>query len=422
MYKISIIIPIYNAGEYLEDCIKSLKTQTIGFESLEIIMVDDCSTDNSQDIMKRYEEQFSNIRCLYLNKNSGSGGRPRNKALEVATADYVMFLDADDEYYNDACRVMFEKIQDMKLDCVSGYYSTIEKGLILEENALSGKQIEEKIYHVPNALNAVMDFQSHFACKIYKREVIVSNAINFPEGIISEDVVFFWRYVCNIHNIYYIPVPILKYRQRRTGNKSVSYILTQKYFEDTLQSLKLIKQCFAEKGYVNEIKYALKNTNDYFVSQLINSGLPRDGVFDLLNRWTKAKYEWTDSENCDVYLRIVMSDIDIGNVMGAADKVILLRELKKYNSEVFDAKNYCENQYNNIETQYFELKSYCEKLQQGKDWIENQYNKIKSEFEKLKIWCEELQHGKDWIEKEWKNKCEECEELKEQLNSKRKIK
>ena len=426
MYKISIIIPVYNASEYLEECLKSLQDQTIGFENLEVIMVDDGSTDGSQDLMKQYERRNSNVKCIYLNENSGAAGRPRNEALHIAAAEYVMFLDSDDMYYNDACEVLFAAMQKIETDCISGYYSTFDEDIVIEDNALRGKGIEKKIYYVPDDIEIISNFQSHFACKIYKRKTIEINAIDFPNGIIGEDTVFFWRYLCNIRSIYYMPVPIIKYRQRKKENKSVSYKLTQKYFDDILQGLELIEHYFSEKGYRNERKYALKNTNAYFISQLINSNLPRDSIYVFLDRWGKIKGEWIDTSDGDLYLRIIMDDVIVENTDGASNKILMLRELKNYYNEIWDAKIYYEKQATEClkttdwlekQAQYKdnrikELENAIGKLNEGKDWLEKQYENMKTQYDRLKQWCDEIQHGKDWLEKEWKAKCMECEELK----------
>lgn len=68
MYKISLTIPVYNAEKYLEELLESIKKQTIGFENIQIIMVDDCSTDNSKKIMDKYAEEYQNIISTSLEK------------------------------------------------------------------------------------------------------------------------------------------------------------------------------------------------------------------------------------------------------------------------------------------------------------------------------------------------------------------
>ena len=152
MYKISIIIPVYNAEDYLQECIESLQNQTIGFENLEIIMSDDGSTDDSRNIMKKFEEQYNNVKGLYFDENSGAAGRPRNEAMKIATAEYLMFLDSDDMYYDNACKMLFEALQSIKADCISGYYSTFDEDGVWEENVLNGRKTVSYTHPEPTRL------------------------------------------------------------------------------------------------------------------------------------------------------------------------------------------------------------------------------------------------------------------------------
>jgi len=91
MYLISVILPVYNVEDYLDRCLNSLLGQTIGFENLEILFIDDCSKDNSYEIIKEYSKQYDNIKVYQTENNSGSAGRPRNIGLKNASADYIMF-------------------------------------------------------------------------------------------------------------------------------------------------------------------------------------------------------------------------------------------------------------------------------------------------------------------------------------------
>ena len=93
-YKFSVIIPIYNAGQYLDDAINSVISQTIGFSNIELILVNDGSTDNSEDICMKYKEKYSNI--IYVKQKNKGVSSARNKGLSLATGQYVNFLDADD--------------------------------------------------------------------------------------------------------------------------------------------------------------------------------------------------------------------------------------------------------------------------------------------------------------------------------------
>lgn len=92
--KLSIIIPVYNGEKYIDRCLGSLLNQI--YDNIEIICVDDCSTDNSYGILKKYSEKFPNIKLLKTPKNSGCCSNPRNLGLKNSTGDYVQFLDIDD--------------------------------------------------------------------------------------------------------------------------------------------------------------------------------------------------------------------------------------------------------------------------------------------------------------------------------------
>ena len=111
-YKISIIIPTFNIEKDLERAIKSLITQTIGFKNIEVVIVDDCSTDGTRNLILDYANKYDNIKYIFLETNSGSAGKPRNIGITHASADYIMFLDNDDEYVDEACEILYNKIKE----------------------------------------------------------------------------------------------------------------------------------------------------------------------------------------------------------------------------------------------------------------------------------------------------------------------
>ena len=110
MYKISVITPVYNAESSLKNAIDSIINQTIGFENIEFILVDDKSTDSSRSIILEYVDKYDNIKAIFLDENTGSPSGPRNIGIENVTAPYFMFLDNDDSYSKNYCEVMHKKI------------------------------------------------------------------------------------------------------------------------------------------------------------------------------------------------------------------------------------------------------------------------------------------------------------------------
>ena len=131
MYKISIIVPIYNVEEFIDESIKSILNQSIGFENLEVILIDDCSTDKSGEIAKKYSELYENIIYYKMPENSGMAGKPRNVGMQMAKGKYIMFLDPDDCYMPYACKLMYDTIEKQNVKFVAANYKKIDVYSIL---------------------------------------------------------------------------------------------------------------------------------------------------------------------------------------------------------------------------------------------------------------------------------------------------
>lgn len=118
MYKISIIMAIFNVEKYIERSFASILNQTMDLNDIEVIMVDDKSTDNTRNIVREYEKKYPNFKAVYHEKNSGGCAVPRNSGLKIATGKYIMFLDPDDEYAEDMCETLFKKIEESNVELV----------------------------------------------------------------------------------------------------------------------------------------------------------------------------------------------------------------------------------------------------------------------------------------------------------------
>ena len=173
MHTISVIVPIFNAGAYLAKCIESLIHQP--YTALQIILVNDGSTDDSLAIAQQYAAQDSRIE-VYTQTNQGQSVA-RNLGLQYAKGEYISFVDADDYVDNDFYTVLMQHIGD--LDCVQiGYKRVSDQGKVLLEKL-------PKHFH---------QFTSP-CMRLYRRELFTKHDLRFPSGMIYEDVVFsldFW--------------------------------------------------------------------------------------------------------------------------------------------------------------------------------------------------------------------------------------
>lgn len=191
MIDISIIVPIYNAERYLRKCLDSLVNQTK--KELEFILVNDGSTDTTEDIIKTYKDK----RIKYFkNKNQGIG-KTRNFGIEKSTGKYIMFVDSDDYLEKNACEILYNKAINTNSDLVVCDFYKVYKNEELEEvRLIDFKQTSLK--KMPSLINEINLSPWN---KIYKRELITSNNLKFIENLKYEDAPFVLLTLFNAKNI-----------------------------------------------------------------------------------------------------------------------------------------------------------------------------------------------------------------------------
>ncbi len=179
MPDISIIVPIYNSEKYLTKCLDSLINQTK--KELEFILINDGSKDNSEKIIKKYQDN----RIKYYKKRNQGIGKTRNFGITKATGKYIMFLDSDDYLALDACEKAYNKAIEEHLDLVVFDFYRVEKD----------KLKEVIIPHFNNSSliknnNLLLDINLGPCNKLYERELITKNNITFLDNMKYEDMTF----------------------------------------------------------------------------------------------------------------------------------------------------------------------------------------------------------------------------------------
>ena len=190
---ISIIIPIYNGEKFIHNLIDSMLNQTLNFENLEIILINNKSTDNSEEILMELSQKYSNIKTITLERHYPTPGKSRNVGIKESSANYIMFCDQDDSYLNDFCEKMYNKISSVGVDLVTSRYTVNIPG---KENYLNNSFL--KSYSSEIKLNFINEFpeviqtQANLTIwnKIYKKQFILENNINFVEEHWAEDFLF----------------------------------------------------------------------------------------------------------------------------------------------------------------------------------------------------------------------------------------
>jgi Glycosyltransferases, probably involved in cell wall biogenesis len=194
---VSIIIPCYNVERYLSRCVSSLLSQTIGLENLELIFVDDASTDGTLDHLYQLEQQYpEEVMVVTYPENQGLGAA-RNIGMGYATGKYVGFVDSDDWVHPRMYKEMYEKAEETGCELVSSYpYQTSDE----KEEAPGRIQDEscDRLYHIQNdaqrreLLAAGMSIFGtvNVWSKLYRRDLIEENDLRFGERYAFEDLYF----------------------------------------------------------------------------------------------------------------------------------------------------------------------------------------------------------------------------------------
>ncbi len=206
--KISIIAPVYNVGKYLEECILSLINQT--HHNLEILLVDDGSTDASGTICDDYSAKDPRIKVIH--QKNGGAGSAKNTALNTATGDYIAFVDSDDFVRPDYIWVLLDTLERERADIA-------ECGFFLMRKS-SKEAVDNQPTGVFSAEQFLERFLTDWKCsllwnKLFKRELL--DDLRFYEGRVIDDEFYTYKAVMRAQRIAVTAEPLYVYRQRKTG-------------------------------------------------------------------------------------------------------------------------------------------------------------------------------------------------------------
>lgn len=207
---ISIIVPVYNVEQYLEKCLRCIINQT--YKNIEIILVDDGSSDSSGDICDIWKERDKRIKVIH--KENGGLSDARNRGIEEAKGAFLQFIDSDDIVENGMTEYLFElcKENDSQIaicDCVHFY---------VNENAKYQKGTHIKIFAAEDALCEMMYQKSFLFCawgKLFKRELF--DSIRFPVGMLFEDVAIMYKLFSIANTIVYSDAKLYGYLHRENS-------------------------------------------------------------------------------------------------------------------------------------------------------------------------------------------------------------
>ena len=232
---VTIIVPVYNAGKYLQRCLDSLYAQT--FQAFEVIAIDDGSTDGSLELLRQNTETHKNTQII-TQENHGQG-YARNRALERARGEYVLFVDADD--FIDP-RLLEKTVDKAREDCADVVHFNWQ---MLRQN-VSGLDKVEFFNTLPFATKTLLGKEcegflkktNYFACdSLYKKTFLDTYNIRFGEGYIYEDNEFIVKVAEHASSIAVIDEPLYTVRMS-AGSSTHSSLDTPRHYHDFMRAMR----------------------------------------------------------------------------------------------------------------------------------------------------------------------------------------
>lgn len=305
MPKVSVIIPVYNAEAYLRRCLDSVCRQTL--KDIEVICVDDCSTDNSLEILKEYAQKYPQMKVIHHEFNGGES-RARNTGLDNATGEYLGFVDNDDEIDLDFYEKLYHEAIEYNADIVKANVKTVSYDGSIEESKL-------------NPIITVSKNKWHFHYEwwsaIYKGNLIKENNIKLLENyVLGGDSLFLNEAIINCRNFHCINDTYYMYYRRTDSGDSLKLSEMK-----VLSSLSIFERifnnvncCYVNKEIdVNAYLYLCENYIDlafcyifrtdsltakskccsYVVDSLVQS-LERDKVLEYILSKYASVYKFVD--------------------------------------------------------------------------------------------------------------------------------
>ena len=257
MVEISVVIPAYNAIEYLDEAINSIINQS--FSDLEIICVDDGSTDNTLEVLQSYASRDSRIQ-VYHQENQGPGGAT-NTGIAKAKGKYIYLMDADDALDLNALEELYNIMEEKDLDFVIfkaiNYDHDTDK--YYEDNYYTMPRLHERVgdsvFYWKDLGNLIFNMCVTPWSKLYRRDLIKESGAKFPLRLIYHDNIFFFEILFNSSRIYFYDKFLYK---RRVHSSSLVNSHNEKSVH-IIETFNLIVKTFMDYGHFEEFKVDLYN-------------------------------------------------------------------------------------------------------------------------------------------------------------------
>lgn len=318
--KFSIVIPVYNVENFLPDCLNSLKNQT--FKDFEVICINDGSSDNSLDILNKYQKNDS--RFIVISQENQGQGIARNKGIDLAKGEYILFIDPDDFIENNTLETLYNSFIETNADIIQFDYSTCKENCELKKREFFSKKIyknskylikDNDIFNWHKAKEKNLFGISLSAWdKAYKASHIKRNNIKFAPNKHSEDHIFSISANLLADKILYLQKPLYNYRLR--AGSSVNKASNDNFC--IFENIELLKDFLIKNNFYNEYEKSFKEYIKIVLSWHY-SNIPKENADKFLS---KCQEILTSDE-----YRLLTKKIN--GSLSATEKIFSIKNLKQ---------------------------------------------------------------------------------------------
>ena len=288
--KISVIIPVYNVEKYLHQCLDSVINQTLN--DIEIICINDGSTDSSLEILKDYKKKDKRI--IVIDQKNAGQSVARNAGLDIAKSNYILFIDSDDWIELDTLKNLYDVMMSENVDIVMSRFE-----VVAENQTDSGNINRFKAYYASlEKSEGKHKFKGEFTayrsspcCKLFKKQIIDQHKLRFPTGLINEDEAWHWYYFANVKNLYYLNK--VHYNRRMRDDSTMSNL--NKLSIGALDALSIL-ECVYDYLIKNNIYTKYHKQYTQWFESIKKIVLTRIGSNDELRKKTDEKIKYLDSK------------------------------------------------------------------------------------------------------------------------------
>lgn len=276
MVQVSIIVPIFNTENYLKECLNSIKEQTL--KDIEIICVNDGSTDGSEEIIKSFCK--SDPRFKLINQKNKGQSTARNRGIKEAKGEFIAFADSDDKIETNMLEILLQNAKKNEAEISMCSINTFNENEIKKDSYLNldilPNELEDKSFQAKDTRGILFKIPVVPWNKIYKTSFLKENNIYFEEGINFEDNLFFTKTFFLAKNIVFTKLPLYNYRENSQTSYSKKGRKDHKKL-DFFTLYKLQKKFLKENGFYKDYKkgfeYSKKQELFYWFNKIENKNV-----------------------------------------------------------------------------------------------------------------------------------------------------